>query len=261
MSGGKHGATWWSGRFLRSLERLGMTTRLRRGHAYFEAGRVLTLEITPGTVSSTVQGSKVHQCLIHFEPFSQLEWNESLERLAFADLSAAALLTTGRLPPQIESFFQPSGRRLLPQGGNDLEFHCTCSDQTVPCKHLGATAYLLAERLDRDPWILFMLRGRSAQEVEDTLLSLWNRETGPEEVSSLSQDEMKVDSAKSEYQNVDLFWGNQLKEPILFPPSRESVISLTIERMATPEPKVDEAAWHKALHAVFQIMAERAEKT
>ena len=139
----KHGATWWSGRFLRSLERLGMTTRLRRGHNYYLEGRVLRLDVQPGVVSSVVRGTEDYHCQIYFEPLSDMEWTESLDRLALGDLSAAAFLATGRMPPQIENFFAPSGRRLLPQAATDLELECSCRDSANPCKHLAATAYVL----------------------------------------------------------------------------------------------------------------------
>ena len=254
----KHGATWWSGRFLRSLERLGMTTRLRRGHAYFEEGRVLDLEVEPGCVNSVVRGTEEYQCRIFFEPFSNMDWNESLERLAFEDLSAAALLTTGRMPPQIEDFFLPSRRRLLPQGEHDLEFHCTCPDRSVPCKHLSATAYKLAEMLDLDPWLLFLLRGRSAAEVEQALTILWDRELNEEnEVLGEGSGEREV-SAWSDPHNVDLFWSSQLQAPILFPSLDVPSNGLTVDRMSLPEPKIDETAWKEVLREIYQLLADRA---
>jgi uncharacterized Zn finger protein len=43
----------------------------------------------------------------------------------------------------------------------DLTLGCTCSDaRTQPCKHVAATGYVLAARLDADPLLLFTLRGR-----------------------------------------------------------------------------------------------------
>ena len=256
MRGAKHGATWWSGRFLRSLERLGMTTRLKRGHAYFLEGRVLSLTVEPGVVRSRVKGSEIYECQIYFEPFSKMEWNESLDRLAYEDLSAAALLTTGRMPPQIENFFQPSGRRLLPQASTDLELNCSCPDRAIPCKHLAATAYVLAERLDRDPYLLFLLRGRSAAQVEDELRRRWDRD--------LSEDKAGGEWGHSEPEevraepNVDKFWANDLTAPILFAPRETSAALLTIERMAVPEPKVDAEAWPKLLEALYDGVSEAA---
>jgi hypothetical protein len=46
---------------------------------------------------------------------------------------------------------------------------CTCPDATVPCKHLAAVCYLLAERFDADPFALLALRGRDRETVLDAL--------------------------------------------------------------------------------------------
>lgn len=252
----KHGATWWSGRFLRSLERLGMTTRLKRGHNYFLEGRVLRLDVQPGVVSSVVRGSEDYDCQIYFEPLSDMEWMESLDRLALGDLSAAALLATGRMPPQIENFFAPSGRRLLPQAATDLELECSCPDSANPCKHLAATAYVLAERLDRDPYLLFLLRGRSAAEVEEELRRRWDRDISEDVARATSEKEDSAELCVEE--NVDKFWGNELEAPILFPPREGSASGLTIQRMSVPEPKIDEDAWKKNLEALFEAVSQQA---
>lgn len=254
----KHGATWWSGRFLRSLERLGMTTRLRRGHKLFEQGRVVDFDVEPGGVRSIVNDGEEFHCEIYFEPLSNMEWSESFDRLAFQDLSAAALLTTGRMPPQIEEFFLPSGRKLLPHGADDLELTCDCPDRTVPCKHLAATAYMLAEKLDSDPWLLFLLRGRSAKEVEEALVSRWNRDFTEDFPSSEEPPPPKEVEQKPK-SSIDIFWANHLSAPILFPAQENPTSGLTVERMAVPEPKVEEKAWSTVLGTIYQELAHRAE--
>lgn len=42
---------------------------------------------------------------------------------------------------------------------------CSCPDVEVPCKHLAASLYLLAESLDADPFAVLALRGRSRDEL------------------------------------------------------------------------------------------------
>jgi uncharacterized Zn finger protein len=37
---------------------------------------------------------------------------------------------------------------------------CNCPDHAVPCKHLAAVFYVLAERFDTDPFQILALRGR-----------------------------------------------------------------------------------------------------
>ena len=126
--------------------------------------------------------------------------------------------------------------------------HCTCPDQANPCKHLAATAYVLAEKLDRDPYLLFLLRGRSAAQVEEELRERWDRDLS-EDVARAQSD--TTDSAELRPEDdVDLFWANEMEGPILFTPRETSVVKLTIERMSVPEPKIDEKLWGKTLQAV-----------
>lgn len=252
----KAGNTWWSGRFLRSLERLGLSSRLRRGREYLDQGHVLSLLVGTGGVEARVQGRVEYRCRIEFAPFTDLDWEESFERLAFMDLSAAALLTTGRLPPHIEDFFLPTGRRLLPQQSEELEFSCSCSDKAPLCKHLAAAAYLFAERLDRDPWLLFLVRGRSAEAVQAALAERWNRDA-PDVVGHTA--ESRKPSVAPLTDDVDLFWngsgpvdpGWQIPAGKRFP---------TVRRLGTPEPKVEERAWSDLLAELYEAMARRAQK-
>jgi uncharacterized Zn finger protein len=64
------------------------------------------------------------------------------------------------MPPEIEQLFASLGLALFPAAGRDLVMDCTCPDPTVPCKHLAAVFYLLAERFDADPFEVLALRGR-----------------------------------------------------------------------------------------------------
>jgi uncharacterized Zn finger protein len=58
---------------------------------------------------------------------------------------------------------------LFPKQRADLETSCSCPDWGDPCKHVAATHYVLGEALDRDPFLLFELRGRTKDQVLDAL--------------------------------------------------------------------------------------------
>ena len=47
---------------------------------------------------------------------------------------------------------------------NDLKTDCTCPDSSNPCKHIAAVFYLLGEEFDRDPFLIFKMRGMSREE-------------------------------------------------------------------------------------------------
>ncbi|GAA0743303.1 SWIM zinc finger family protein [Dactylosporangium roseum] len=159
---GAIGSSWWSKRFLAVLESFALGTRLTRGRNYARAGQVLTLDIAPGAVEATVQGSRPrpYEARIGLAVFPGDVWARVEAALAAEALGAAKLLA-GELPPHVEDVFTAAGAPLFPARITDLGLHCSCPDSAVPCKHLAATFYLLAERFDADPFQILLWRGRA----------------------------------------------------------------------------------------------------
>ena len=81
----------------------------------------------------------------------------------------AARLLAGEMPDDIEDVFAGLGLSLFPATARELSLDCSCPDSAVPCKHLAATFYLLAESFDDDPFAILAWRGR---EREDLLANL-----------------------------------------------------------------------------------------
>ncbi|PYC67241.1 hypothetical protein C7C45_22520 [Micromonospora arborensis] len=167
---GAIGRSWWSRRFLEVLESFALGTRLTRGRSYARAGQVLTLDIAPGRVSAVVQGSRPqpYQVSIALQPFPAALWSRIEAELAGQAFFSARLLA-GDLPDELEELFVAAGAPLFPAGVDELTQRCNCPDFAVPCKHLAATFYLLAEAFDADPFELLHWRGRSRAELLDEL--------------------------------------------------------------------------------------------
>ncbi|MEH3077694.1 MAG: SWIM zinc finger family protein [Quadrisphaera sp.] len=85
-----------------------------------------------------------------------------------ADPSVLTAVLGGTLPEAFEQLCLDAGLVLLPRSLSDLRTSCTCPDLVEPCKHAAAVVYLLAERLDDDPFTVLRLRGVD----RDGLLSL-----------------------------------------------------------------------------------------
>jgi uncharacterized Zn finger protein len=170
---GEIGSTWWSRRFLDVLESLAMGGRLTRGKTYARKGQVISLEIAPGEVRSSVQGSRArpYQVVIAFPVLSQLVWAKAEIALAEEALPTAKLLA-GEVPPELEDIFAGTGAPLFPAAADDLGQRCSCPDWGVPCKHLAATFYLLAEAFDEDPFLILRWRGRDREELLSRLREL-----------------------------------------------------------------------------------------
>jgi uncharacterized Zn finger protein len=163
---GQIGESWWSGRFVAILESLGMGPRLGRGRAYARAGQVLDLGVAAGTVSARVQGSRPrpYRVSIGLARFGEADWAQVESALAARALYSAKLLA-GEMPLQIEEVFASCGLSLFPERAQDLAMSCSCPDWAVPCKHIAATFYLLAEAFDADPFLILAWRGRARDDL------------------------------------------------------------------------------------------------
>jgi uncharacterized Zn finger protein len=161
---GKIGESWWSRRFLDVLESFAVGTRLTRGRSYARAGQVLSLDVSPGVVTASVQGSRAtpYQVRVGLVPFTDEVWTRFENTLAAQAIYSARLLA-GDLPPDLERVFDEGGAPLFPRNIGELDLRCSCPDHAVPCKHLAATFYLLAEAFDADPFQILHWRGRSRE--------------------------------------------------------------------------------------------------
>ena len=63
------------------------------------------------------------------------------------------------MPEDIEDVFDDAGLSLFPSRRADLETGCSCPDWSNPCKHVASVYLLLGEEFDRDPFLVFRLRG------------------------------------------------------------------------------------------------------
>jgi uncharacterized Zn finger protein len=163
---GAIGAQWWSRRFIAVLESYGMSGRLQRGRSYARRGQVLELTLGTGRVSARVQGSRPqpYAVTITVLPLTVAQWRKVESRLAAQALFRARLLA-GEMPPEIEQVFADAGTPLFPRSGRDLTMHCSCPDWEVPCKHLAAVCYVLAEAFDADPFEMLAWRGKSREDL------------------------------------------------------------------------------------------------
>lgn len=170
---GSIGASWWSRRFVDVLESFALGTRLTRGRAYARAGQVLSLEVAPGVVSAVVQGSRPrpYAVTVRLRPYGAAVWGRIETVLAGQALFSAQLLA-GDLPSELERVFAEADAPLFPAAIDDLTMRCDCPDFAVPCKHLAASFYLLAEAFDADPFQLLHWRGRTREELLDRLRAL-----------------------------------------------------------------------------------------
>jgi uncharacterized Zn finger protein len=163
---GTFGDSWWAKRWFSVLENFNMGARLGRGRNYARSGQVLSIEIGKGNVNARVQGSrpKPYEVKIHIKTISSDGWQKLAKELSRQAIFLAKLLA-GEMPQEIEKVFKSAGLSVLPEKLKDLKTSCSCPDWSNPCKHIAAVYYLLGEEFDRDPFLIFKLRGKSRDEL------------------------------------------------------------------------------------------------
>ncbi len=163
---GAFGESWWAKRWTAVLDDSGIGSRLGRGRTYARKGQVLSIDVAKGEVRAKVQGSRPtpYRATIGVRVLAPDEWERVVAALAGQAIFSAKLLA-GEMPHDIEEVFRAAGVSLFPERSRDLETDCSCPDWSNPCKHVAAVYYLLGEEFDRDPFLIFTLRGMTRDEL------------------------------------------------------------------------------------------------
>jgi uncharacterized Zn finger protein len=271
---GAIGESWWSRRFIAVLESFpGLGGRLGRGRSYARAGQVLDLRIAPGLVTSTVQGSRrdPYRVQIGLSMFDSPTWTAIEQAMAGQALFLARLLA-GEMPQQIEEAFAAAGTPLFPASREDLRMSCSCPDPSVPCKHLAATFYLLAETFDADPFEILHWRGRDRATLLANLRALrgasspraTKRRSGaagkrargrtapPSAVAGIGATAALGDlTGPSLEESVGRFW----VAPVPLPPRPATLstdVDLVLRQLPQPDATLGGAALRDTLSALYQ---------
>ncbi|MFF7183429.1 SWIM zinc finger family protein [Streptomyces sp. NPDC008121] len=143
--------------------------RLTRGRTYARSGAVGEMTVVRGRVTAPVQGSRPrpYRVSLAVPVLSDAEWDRILNAVAARAGYIAALLDRD-MPPELVEDALAEGVRLLPSS-NDLEPSCSCPDWGYPCKHGAALCYQVARLLDKDPFVLLLMRGRGEHQLLDEL--------------------------------------------------------------------------------------------
>jgi len=229
---GSIGEQWWSRRFIDVLESFGLQSRLARGRNYARSGQVLSLDIGTGHVTAKVQGSRVKPYAVKLtvDPLTTRQWQRVEEALAARAIFRARLLA-GEMPAEIEEVFADCGTPLFPKSARDLAMSCSCPDWEVPCKHLAAVCYVLAEAFDDDPFAMLAWRGKGRED----LLAALRRLTGGGQASSGNRPVIDV-ADQPLGQSIPSFWSSSLSQARLraLPPAAPAPADLLLRSFEPP---------------------------
>ncbi len=240
--------TWWGDCFIQALEEFTDDSRLQRGRSYARGGKVLNFEIDKNHITAQVKGSinpyfgvykePTYNISIEIKPIGKTSWNEAITKLS-SKASVVSRLLLNEVPENIEDNFAHLGLNLLPHSSKDFTTRCSCPDYANPCKHIAGVYYLVASQLDKNPFLLFELRGLSKAELQTKLA---NSPLGKALSESLNSEEISLEPAISFYttlekQSVDQkptareFWlGTKRLPSTIEVPNQSSVSAILVKK-------------------------------
>lgn len=149
--------TWWSKRWPRALEALGLSypdNRLVRARTLIRSGAVDDLLVSPGEITAWVDyPRKTYGVTLRLPILDAAAWAAESRRVA-SRLGALAALLDDRLPEDMLPLFP---------GAGELTVECPCGRDL--CVHVVAVHLAFADLFEGDPFLLPLLRGRGREEL------------------------------------------------------------------------------------------------
>ncbi|MCI0528593.1 MAG: hypothetical protein L0Y56_14235, partial [Nitrospira sp.] len=140
----------------------------------------------------------------------------------------------------------------------------SCPDWSNPCKHIAAVYYLLAERFDEDPFLIFKLRGRTKEQIIQ-ILRKKRVETEPTEntderstslVGSSSEPDEETSSLEA---CLETFWQTgEALDSFVVNPSAPSVENAILKRLGDAPFTVDDQNIAGLLSKAYAVVGTQA---
>lgn len=156
--GGKYGTTWWGQQWLNAFTAISDSNRLPRGRTYANNGSVSSIHFKDNQIDAVVLGSQKYKVAITVSAFGKTQSQQVVDMVSSRPDLLSSLLNRA-LPEELLELCEEEGIQLFPKKWSDLSAHCSCPDYAMPCKHLAAIIYLVANEIDKNPFKVFDLHG------------------------------------------------------------------------------------------------------
>lgn len=157
---------WWVAVWTEKMERLAQGRRFEEGAGYISAKQIHRCRLEGRTIVASMQGFGESPVTVRitFGAFTPEQW-EQLFAAIRDTRSLASSLAAGDLPLEVQTAFAKAKLRFMPERHVDLQMQCGCADWLKPCKHLVAAWLKFGQDFERDPTLLFRLRGLERDEL------------------------------------------------------------------------------------------------
>src|SRR4029077_8230846 len=126
-------------------------------------GCVIDLQIAKGKIKAKVSGSALYNVTITIAPVAAKRWRTICTDCA-GTIDSLLELLQGRIAKSVMDRVCREGDGLFP-APNEIKLSCSCPDGAGMCKHVAATLYGVAPRLDGNRQLLFVISGVDENEL------------------------------------------------------------------------------------------------
>jgi uncharacterized Zn finger protein len=157
-------STWWGRALVRSFEELTLEAGdLVSARSLARSGRLGAIVVLEAMASAVVDPSSAKPMMaqVRVARLDAQGWATFAEEAA-RESGFVAALEAGDLPADLVEHADEAGAEVLP-GPGDIDTACECDAWAQPCLHALALLYQLAWQVDRDPYVLLLLRGRTRE--------------------------------------------------------------------------------------------------
>ena len=153
-----YGNTWWGKQWLNALTNIDFSNRLPRGRTYANKGLARNIEFDSNEIMAEVQGSRFEPYQVKFTipKFSATQKANIISIITDNPFFLSKLLNR-ELPSDLNRLCKEKGIDIFPNRWDDFQGSCSCPDWAVPCKHMASVLYLIANEIDKNPFVVFQL--------------------------------------------------------------------------------------------------------
>jgi uncharacterized Zn finger protein len=166
------------------------SNRLPRGATYVRNGSVADLVIRAGSIEAIVAGSEPYTVSITIDKLAKATWNK-IKQNCSSSIDSLFDLLAGRLSNGVMQGLTDKKDGCFPSP-REINMKCSCPDYSYCCKHIAAVMYGVGNRLDKQPELLFLLRGVDHAELVSAAVSKDNldRELASSNGSGIAESDL-----------------------------------------------------------------------
>lgn len=166
-------AQQWSTAWILRLERLGLLKRSAGSNPGRQRSRIKRIEVLPGRVHAEIQDQVAGNChvTLKFAPLTERVWLQLVESLE-NHLQNSTQRSMNELLREPGPFFTELSDLLLPSDLSEIATEGNCSPAGItPCPSCELVYRQVGVMLNEEPILLFRLRGREWQTLQQALQS------------------------------------------------------------------------------------------